>query len=99
MLLGVVETVAIIRDFLLIFVFLSVLIVTLLSYRKVSTILDSAKRTMISVEEVAETVSSRIVGPAASGSGAAFGLGKVAAFFLGLSRRKKDKGKGGDSDG
>ena len=97
--MGVADTIAIIRDFLLIFVFLSALIVMLLSYRKVSTILDSAKRTMVSVEEVAETVSSRIVGSAASGSGAAFGVGKVAAFFLGLRRQKKDRGKGGDSDG
>ena len=97
--MGAAETIEVVRDFLLIFVFLSALIVMLLSYRKVSTILDSAKRTMVSVEEVAETVSSRIVGPAASGSGVAFGAGKVAAFFLGLRGRKKERGKGGDGDG
>ena len=65
---------------------------------KVSGLLSSARRTMKNLEEVVDAVSSRIVGPAAGGSGVAFGAGKLAAFFLGFSRKRKSK-EGGQNDG
>ena len=71
------------------------ILVVLILYRKVATILDSAKRTLKSTEDIVSTVSNRVARPAAVGSGAAFGAGKVVAFLLGLSRRSK----GGKNDG
>ena len=85
-----------IRDGLLIAVFLLAIVVPLVIWRRVSSVLKSAQRTMKSVEDVADALSSKIVGPATAGSGVAFGAGKVASFFLGLTRRKS---KGGKDDG
>ena len=85
-----------IRDGLLIAVFLLAIVVPLVIWRRVSSVLKSAQRTMKSVEDVADALSSKIVGPATAGSGVAFGAGKLASFFLGLTRRRR---KGGNDDG
>ena len=94
--LSTAEWIAVIRDI----VFLVLLGVTLLAiltlYFKISSILSSAKRTLKAAEDIATTVSESVVGPAASGSGVAFGAGKAMAFLFGLSKRKK---KGGKDDG
>jgi len=94
--LSTAEWIAMIRDV----VFLVLLGVTLLAiltlYSKISSILSSAKRTLKAAEDIATTVSDRMVGPAAAGSGVAFGAGKAMAFLFGLSNRKK---KGGKDDG
>ena len=58
--------------------------------------LDSAGRTLKNAEELTETISSKLIGPAESGSGVASGAGKVVAFFVSLVRRMK---KRGDNDG
>ena len=92
------DILAIIRDSLLILVFLLILSLLFLTYSKLSAVLKSAKQTLKSVEEVAAAVSGKIVGPATAGSGAAFGAGKLAAFVLGFSRKKRKK-KGGNNDG
>ena len=93
--LDVADIIAVIRDIALISILLFAMAVLLALYWKLSGVLDSARRIMKNADEVADAISSRIVGPAAAGSGVAFGAGKVAAFILGLSRRKK----GGKSDG
>ena len=94
------DILAIIRDAIIILVFLTAGITLFLIYRMLAGLLSSAKRTLKNAEEVTSAVSSKIVGPAAAGSGVAFGAGKLAAFVLGFSRKKKGKeGKGGKNDG
>jgi hypothetical protein len=94
----VADVLAIVRDAALILVSLIAGLVLFLIYSKVSAVLNAAKRTMKNAEEVTSTISSRIAGPAAAGSGLAFGAGKMAAFVMGFSRKKKKK-KGGEDDG
>ncbi len=94
------DLVGVVRDVIVIVAFLlSIALLVGLSflYRKLSSLVDSAKRTVDGAEQIVEVVSTRIVGPAAAGSGVAFGLGKAAAFISGL-RGKKGK-KGEDEDG
>ena len=92
----VADIIAITRDIAFLLLFLVVSMAVLLMYRKVSSILDSAKRTIKNTEDVLSTVSSKVVRPATVGSGAAFGVGKLLAFLMGFSKRK---GKGGKDDG
>ena len=87
------EVVGVIRDVLIILIFTMVLVVMLAIYRKTSKLLDSARRTMKNVEEMADGIANSIVGPAAAGSGMAFGAGKLAAFILGLARKRRKGGK------
>ena len=82
----------IVRDIFLILIVLVSLFILVGVYRKLSAVLESAKRTAASVDEIVETVSERIVGPATAGSGVAYGLGKAMAFFSGRKSkiRKED---------
>ncbi len=89
------EIIAVIRDIafiVLLLVLLVVAVVALILVRKVSSVVNSAKRTAKGVEDMMSTVSGSVVKPAAAGSGVAFGAGKVLAFILGLGRRKKKQG-------
>ena len=95
---NVAEIVGIVRDFILILAFLIAALVLLLIYRKLSSVLDSAGRTLKSAEELSSTISSKLAGPAGSGTGVASGAGKVAAFFVSFARRIMKK-KRGDKDG
>ena len=96
---GVTEITTVIRDVALISIMLAVMFVLLLLFKKISAILDSARRTMKIVEEITTALSGGIVGPASAGSSVAFGAGKLAAFVLGFSRSKKQKGKGEKDSG
>jgi hypothetical protein len=87
------EVVALVRDVLLIVVLVLATMTLLVVFWKVSGVLSSARRTMKNVEDVAEAVSSRIIGPAAAGSGVAFGAGKLAAFFMGFSKKRNGEGE------
>ena len=82
----------IVRDIFLILIVLVSLFILVGVYRKLSAVLESAKRTAASVDEIVATVSERIVGPATAGSGVAYGLGKAMAFFSGRKSktRKED---------
>ena len=88
------DLMGVIRDVILIVTFL-ILLVLLIGifalYRKLSGLLDSVRRVAASTEQVADAISSKIVGPAAAGSGLAFGLGKAVAFFGGFRRKKNNK--------
>ena len=89
------ELVGVIRDVIVIIasLLLTFLIIGLFFlYRKLSRLVDSAKRTVASAEQVADAISSKLAGPAGAGSGVAFGIGKAVAFFGGLRRKKKGKG-------
>ena len=85
------DIIGIVRDVFLVLIVLVCLFVLVALYRKLSAVLESAKRAVDSVDEVVGTVSEKIVGPAAAGSDVAFGLGKAMAFFSGL-RSKNSKG-------
>jgi hypothetical protein len=90
------ELVGVIRDVILVVAFLLftfLLLAAFFLFRKMSRLLDSARRTVASAEQVADAISSKLSGPAGAGSGVAFGLGKAVAFFGGLRRDKKGKGE------
>ena len=89
------DWIAMIRDIVLLALLGVTLLAVLFLYFKISSILGSAKRTLKAAEDIVTTVSESVVGPAAAGSGVAFGAGKAMAFLFGLSKRKK----GGKDDG
>ncbi len=86
------EIIAVIRDIAFIVLLLVTLVVAVVLVSKVSSVLNSAKRTAKGVEDMMSTVSGSVVKPAAAGSGIAFGAGKILAFIWGLGRRKKKQG-------
>ena len=86
------DVIGIVRDFLLIFALLAAILILLVLYKKLASLLDSAGRAMRNAEEVATSISSRIVRPATAGSGMASGIGKLVAFITGFSRRSTSKG-------
>lgn len=84
-----------VRDLLLLIILTVILIIVFTIYRKVSKALSSANRILENTEEMVNTVSENIVKPASSGSGVAFGLGKMIAFMRGARRsRSKEDGNG-----
>jgi hypothetical protein len=94
------ELVGVIRDVILMVAFLLftfLLLASFFLFRKVSRLVASAERTVASAEKVAESISSKLSGPAGAGSGVVSGIGKALAFFGGLRRDKK--GKGDQEDG
>ncbi len=84
------EIIAVVRDITFISVLLVGIIAILVVVLKTVSLLNSAKRMMRSTEEITSAISSRIAGPAAAGSGVAFGLGKAFAFLTGLRGKKKE---------
>ena len=92
------EWIGIVRDGAFLFLIVVAVLLVLMLYQKVSKVLDSAKRTIKSAEEIVTTVSGKMVKPVAVGSGAAFGLGKMAAFVLGFSKRRRNKGRSRDEE-
>ena len=94
------ETIVTIRDIAIIVFVLGgslLLLVSLLLvfglYRKVSSLLNSARKTVKNIEEITSAVSDSFVKPAASGSGIAFGAGKLISFLLGFRKGGKKNGK------
>ena len=86
--MNAVDVLSIVRDVLLI---ISILLLLAVLW-KISGLLRSIRETLKRMEDVAETVSSGILGPVMSGSGVAFGIGKLAAFVLGFSKKRNSKG-------
>ena len=82
------------RDILLLLLLLVTLLAVLFTYRKISRVFGAANRIIKETEEIVSTVSGKIVKPATSGSGVAFGVGKIAAFLFGLRRRKGESDDG-----
>ena len=89
----VAEIVGLIRDIAFLLLVVVAILVPLLLYRKINAVLGSARRTVQNAEDIVSTVSNRVVGPAAAGSGLAFGAGKAVSFLLGLTRRRRRGGK------
>jgi len=84
------------RDIVFFLLLAALLLVVLVLFRKVSAMLNSAKRTIRDAENVISAVSDKVVGPATKGSGIAFGVGKLGAFLLGLRKRGKGGGRNGE---
>lgn len=90
------DLIGIIRDALMILIFLIVAVVLLMIWRKISVVLNSLGNAAKSAEEITDLISSKIAKPAAAGSGMAFGLGKMAAFVAGFGKKRN---QGGEKDG
>ena len=90
--MSVAEIIAMTRDIVFLVLLVIAILATLALYSKVSKLLGSAKRTVKDAEDIFSAVSSKVVGPAAAGSGMAFGAGKLMAFLLGLRKKKRKKG-------
>ena len=86
------QIIGVIRDLVLIVILLLAMVVLLVSYTKLSALFDSIGRTAKGVQEVSDVLSDKIVGPATTGSSIAFGTGKLAAFFLGLTKKLRREG-------
>ena len=84
------EIIAMIRDIALLVMIVVVTLAVIIIYVKVSKILNTAKRTLESIEGIISTVSEKLVAPAAAGSGLAFGVGKLAAFLFGSRKSERD---------
>ena len=84
------EIIGIVRDVLLILLLAVALLVVLIVWSKVSSVLDSTKRTIKGVESIVDTVSSKFAGPATAGSGVVFGARRVVSFLTGLAKRRRD---------
>ncbi|MCY3638457.1 MAG: hypothetical protein OXG80_05085 [Chloroflexi bacterium] len=76
-----------ITDLLVLVIILVILITVVAIYRKVTRALNSAGRILDNTEEIVNTVSENIVGPAAAGSSVAFGVGKIFAFIRGAKKK------------
>ncbi len=86
------EIIAMVRDIVLLALLVVLLLVAFVLFLKLSSVINSVKRTIRDAEEMVSTVSGSVVRPAAAGSGIAFGAGKILAFMFGLGRRRKKKG-------
>lgn len=78
--------VGLVRDLLLLIILMTILIIVFAIYRKIANGINSANRILENAEEIVTTVSENIVKPASSGSGIAFGLGKLFAFLRGTKK-------------
>ena len=85
------DWIAMIRDIVLLVLLAVTFLAVLALYFKISSVLGTARRTLKAAEDIVTTVSESVVGPAAAGSGVAFGAGKAMAFLFGLSKRKKGR--------
>ena len=86
--MSITESIAIARDIAVLVLLVVTTLVVLIVHGKASKLLDSVKHTAKDVEDVLSTVSSKVVGPAAAGSGMAFGAWKLVDFLIGVTRRK-----------
>lgn len=83
--------IGIIRDIVFLLLLVVLLVAAVFIFQKVSAILNSVKKTSQKIQAMTTTVSEKLVGPAAAGSGVAFGLGKLLAFVRGSSNKRKER--------
>ena len=80
------QIVALARDIAILAFSLGLLLMAFILYRKLSGLLNSAKRTVDGTEKVVTVISKRVVGPITAGAGVASGFGKVASSIFGFGR-------------
>ena len=88
----VADVIGIIRDITLLLLLLVVLVVVVVLYKKVSSFLAAAKRTVDTAEGVMSAVSS-VVKPAAANSGFTFGVGKLLSFLMQRAKKRRNEGR------
>lgn len=95
------QLLAVIRDMLLILlaitgvlVSVTISVVTLLLYRKVSPIITAAKTTVDQAQETSSIISEKIVRPMVASSTLAHSAGQVVSFIIGLSKGKGEQNNG-----
>ena len=92
---GIVTNIAVVVGLVRDVVFLTLLIVALIAllvvFKKIRELLNTIKDTAESVQEAVNTVSEKVVEPAASNAGAMRGIGGFFGFILGLRGRKRRK--------
>ena len=88
----VADVIGIIRDVTLLLLLLVVLVVVVVIYKKVSSFLDAAKRTVDTAESVMSAVSSAVK-PVAANSGFTFGVGKLVSFLVRRARGRQNEGR------
>ena len=97
--MSVVEDVALSLGLVIEVVFLLFLLMAMGVVWKVSKVLSSAKRTLEDTQNIVSAVSDKVVGPAAAGSGALFGVGRVMRFLLRRSTKGRRRAKGAKNNG
>ncbi len=80
------HVIGIIRDILLIFVLAFMGVALYVTYRKLSSVLDSVDGTLKSAKEVADSIAERFSESSSSGGGSASVIVKALSFLLGGSR-------------
>ena len=86
------QIVALARDIAVLAFSLGLLIMAFILYRKLSGLLNSAKRTVDGAEQIVTVISKRMVGPLTAGAGVASGFGKVASSIFGFGKNRGDRG-------
>ena len=81
------------RDVVLLILLLAALLAIIVLLRKVTGLLNSVRRIMSDTQNLVSTLTNGVAKPAATGSGVAYGAGKVGAFLLGFRKRKRRKGE------
>ena len=83
--------VGLVRDVVLLALLTVALIALLVVFSKIRDLLNTVKETAESVQDAVNTVSEKVVEPAASNAGAMRGIGGFFGFILGLRGRKRRK--------
>ena len=86
------EIIAMIRDIAFLVLLLMAILAMLILYRKLASMIDSARRTVKQAEDIVSAVSTKVVKPATAGSGAVFGAGKLVSFLFGLRKKRRERG-------
>ncbi len=85
--------VGLVRDVVLLALLTVALIALIVVFSKIRDLLNTVKETAKSVQDAVNTVSEKVVEPAASNAGAMRGIGGFLGFILGLRGRKRRKSK------
>ena len=85
------QIVALARDIAILAFSLGLLLMAFILYRKLSGLLNSAKRTVDDTEKIVSVISKRIVGPIIAGSGVVSGFGKAASSIFGFGRDRSGR--------
>ena len=79
------------RDFLILAIGLTCLVIAVVLFRKVSRVVDSVSKTAKAVEQTAAALSDKATGPA--GAGVTFGVSKSGSMLWRLVKRRSKGGR------
>lgn len=70
------------------------LVLAWVTYRKITPVLESARRISKNIEETTAAVRGLVIGPLLKGGGLGYTVGRVVSFLWGLRGKKGGKGDG-----